>query len=131
MIEKEIKVPEGKIKGKIFFQIEQPHQGGSTSFFIADISIKQLTENNENNIKDFGYYLFVKNSSLYFGEPFNYKDKKTGLDINRDEIKIIMDMKANTVKFIINDEDESDDENDKGLEYKNIPIEKPLFPTIL
>ena len=131
MIEKEIKVPEGKIKGKIFFQIEQPHQGGSTSFFIADISIKQLTENNENNIKDFGYYLFVKNSSLYFGAPFNYKNKKTDLYINKDEIKIIMDMKEKTLKFIINEEGESDDENDKGSEYKNIPIEKPLFPTIL
>ena len=131
LIEKEIKVPEGKIKGKIFFQIEQPHQGGSTSFFIADISIKQLTENNENNIKDFGYYLFVKNSSLYFGAPFNYKNKKTDLYINKDEIKIIMDMKEKTLKFIINEEGESDDENDKGSEYKNIPIEKPLFPTIL
>ena len=40
---KDITVPEGKMKGKIFFQIEQAHQGGSTSFFIAGVSIKQLS----------------------------------------------------------------------------------------
>ena len=131
LTEKDITVPEGKIKGKIFFQIEQAHQGGSTSYFIADISIKQLSQNNENIIKDYGYYLFLKNSSIFFGEPFNYNYKKTGLNINKEEIKIIMDLKEKTLKFILNEQSESIDENNKGFEYKNIPIEKPLFPTIL
>ena len=131
LTEKDITVPEGKIKGKIFFQIDQAHQGGSTSFFIADISIKQLSQNNENNKTDFGYYLFLKNSSLFFGEPFNYNNKKTSLILNKDEIKIIMDMKEKTFKFILNEQSESIDKNNKEFEYKDIPIEKPLFPTII
>ena len=34
-----------------------------------------------------------------------------------------MNMKKRTLKFIINDED-------KGDSYKNIPIDKPLFPAV-
>ncbi len=35
-----------------------------------------------------------------------------------------MDMKKRTLKFIINNED-------KGDQYTDIPIDKPLFPAVL
>lgn len=38
-----------------------------------------------------------------------------------------MDMKKRTLKFIIDNEDK----NDNDSLYNNIPIEKPLFPTLL
>jgi len=42
-----------------------------------------------------------------------------------------MDMKEKTFKFILNEQSESIDKNNKEFEYKDIPIEKPLFPTII
>ena len=47
----------------------------------------------------------------------------TNLSKVRDEIKIIMDMNKRTLKFIINNED-------KGVSYTNIPIDKPLTPAV-
>ena len=35
-----------------------------------------------------------------------------------------MDMNKGTLKFIIDNED-------KGVSYKNIPLDKPLFPAVL
>ena len=124
---KDIKVPEGKIKGKFFFQIEQPHIGGTTSFFIADISIEELN----NNKSMVGNYLFLKNSKLFSGAPFNYKNKKTDLKIINDEIVIIMDMKEKTLKFIIDKEIEINYEDSKNICYKDIQVDNPLFPTVL
>ena len=124
---KDIKVPEGKIKGKFFFQIEQPHIGGTTSFFIADISIEELN----NNKSMVGNYLFLKNSKLFSGAPFNYKNKKTDLKIINDEIVIIMDMKEKTLKFIIDKETEINYEDSKNIYYKDIQVDNPLFPTVL
>ena len=37
---------------------------------------------------------------------------------------IIMNMKKRTLRFIINNEDRCDS-------YKNIPIDKPLFPAVM
>ena len=41
-----------------------------------------------------------------------------------DEITVIMNMKKKSLKFIINDED-------KGDSFTNIPIDKPIFPSVL
>ena len=128
LAQKDIKVPEGKIKGKFFFQIEQPHIGGTTSFFIADISIEELNNKNKSNV---GYYLFLKNSKLFSGAPFNYKNKKTDLKIINDEIVIIMDMKEKTLKFIIDKDIEINHEDSKNIYYKDIQVDNPLFPTVL
>ena len=127
MAMKDIKVPEGKIKGKFFFQIQQPHQGGTTSFFIADILIQELN----NNKSIVGYYLFLKNSKLFSGAPFNYKNKKTELKIIDDEVVIVMDMKEKTLKFIIDKENDNIHEDSKNIYYKDIQIDNPLFPTLL
>ena len=41
-----------------------------------------------------------------------------------DEITVIMNMKKKSLKFILNDED-------KGDSFTNIPIDKPIFPSVL
>ena len=70
-----------------------------------------------------GWYLSCDNSKLYSGPPFKYDCLKTNLSKVKDEIIVVMNMKKRTVKFIINNED-------KGDSYKDIPIDKPLFPAV-
>ena len=60
-----------------------------------------------NNIN--GWYFYCFNSTLYSGKPHNYKNKQTNLD------KIDKD-------FISKNKIES---------YYNIPLDKPLYPSIL
>ena len=125
---KDVRVPLGKQRGRFFFEIDQAHEGGPTSWFIADISIYQIDNNYKNkDDNNFGYYLYLKNSTFYSDIPFNYRDKKTNLKKIEEEVTIIMDMKKRTLKFIIDNEDK----NDNDSLYNNIPIEKPLFPTLL
>ena len=70
-----------------------------------------------------GWYFFCYNSTLYSGSPHNYSNKGTNLSKVNDEITIVMNMNKRTLKFIINDED-------KGESYTDIPIDKPLFPSV-
>ena len=71
-----------------------------------------------------GWYFYCENSTLYSGPPFNYSSLKTNLSKVNDEVVIVMNMKKKTLKFIINNED-------KGISYNNIPIDKPIFPAVL
>ena len=71
-----------------------------------------------------GWYFYCENSLLYSGPPFYYFDKESGLNNVDDEITVIMNMKKKSLKFIINDED-------KGDSFTNIPIDKPIFPSVL
>ena len=72
-----------------------------------------------------GWYLECSISSLCSGPPHNYRDYK-GFNLGsiKDEVIIIMNMEKRTLKFIIDNED-------KGDQYTDIPIDKPLFPTVL
>jgi len=76
------------------------------------------------SIYNYGWYYYCYNSSLYSGPPHNYVNKETNLNIVQDEIKIIMNLKDKTLKFII-------DNVDKGESYSNIPIDIPLAPVVL
>ena len=82
---------------------------------------------NSSNYTVCGWYLFCfydyLNPKLYSGPPHKYNRKETNLSKINDEIIIIMNIQAGTLKFIINNED-------KGDSYKDIPIDKPLFPAI-
>ena len=72
-----------------------------------------------------GYYLECSISTLCSGPPYNYNDYKGfNLPAVKDEVILIMDMDKRTLKFIINNED-------RGDQYTNIPIDKPLFPAVL
>ena len=61
---------------------------------------------------------------LWSGPPNNYQDKETNLKYQKKEIVIVMNIKKRTLKFIIDGED-------KGDSYQNIPLDKPLFPSVL
>ena len=76
------------------------------------------------SIYNYGWYLFCYDSTLYSGPPHNYLHKETNLDKVQDEIKIIMNMKQKTLKFIIGNVD-------KGESFSNIPIDIPISPAIL
>ena len=124
---KDVKVPPGKQKGKLYFQIDQPHEGGSTLWLIADISISQINNNKNNDNNNYGYYLYLRNSNFYSDFPFKYRNKKTNIKKIENEVTIVMDVKKRELKYIINNEDK----NNNDPLYTNIPIEKPLYPTIL
>ena len=72
---------------------------------------------------NYGWYLDCSNSCLYSGPPHNYSGKKTNLNHVKDEVIISLDMKNQSLKFII-------DDKDNGESYSNIPIDKPLTPVV-
>jgi len=76
------------------------------------------------SIKNFGWYYNFINGTLYSGEPHNYQGKYINLKIKNDEIIIVMNMKKRTLKFRNNKEDKEDS-------YLDIPLDKPIFPSIL
>ena len=122
---KKVKVPSGKMKGKIYFQIEQGWTGGSTSWAIFDISIyekeRKEIRKNENKI-NCGYFMYLHNSSLFSGYPHCYFNKKMNLKKIKEEITIIIDMKERRLIF--------QNQGDEIL-YKDIILDKQLFPTLL
>ena len=83
-----------------------------------DFDINSATENNS------GWYFACDNSKLYSGQPHNYSGLSTNLKKVKDEITIVMDMNKGSMKFIIDNED-------KGDQYTNILLDKPLSPAIL
>ena len=74
--------------------------------------------------KNFGWYYCCYDGQLYSGPPQKYSGYNNNLKSKRNEIKVIMNMKKKTLKFIIDNED-------MGDSYNNIPIDKPLFPSVL
>ena len=79
---------------------------------------------NSSNHHNCGWYLNCYNSTLYSGPPHNYNGVRTELGKVLDEIVVSMDMKTGNLKFLINNED-------KGDQYINIPLDKPIYPAVL
>ena len=80
--------------------------------------------NNELHLFKNGWYIDCNDSTLYSGPPHKYMRKKSNLNQVKDEITVVMNMNKGTLKFIINNED-------KGEAYTNIPIDKPLTPSVI
>ena len=74
--------------------------------------------------KNYGWYYYCWNGCLYSGPPHNYQNKDINLKSKTNEIKIVMNMKKRTLKFIIDNED-------KGESYTDIPLDKPISPSVL
>ena len=73
----------------------------------------------------YGWYLYLRDFSLWSGAPHNYDGAKTKFnEIKNGEIIVVMNMIKGTLKFIIDDED-------KGESYINIPMDKPLSPAVI
>ena len=66
----------------------------------------------------------IINGTLYSGPSHNYQDEGTNLKYKRNEVIVVMNMKKRSLKFIIEGED-------KGDSYIYIPLEKPIFPSVL
>jgi len=75
-----------------------------------------------------GWYISCFTSNLYSGPPHYYYMKETNLKRVEDEITIIMNMSKGTLKFIIDNEDDDDNE---GETYTNIPLDKSLIPAVI
>ena len=68
--------------------------------------------------------IIIVNSKLYSGPPHNYQGKGISLKYKKNEVIVVMNMKKRSLKFIIEGED-------KGDCYTDIPLEKPIFPSVL
>ena len=115
-LDKSIEIHSWKIKIKKSFN-SNPMIGISTNDF--DINYFSVEEG-----KIIGWFYSCFMGKLYSGPPHNYKDKNLNLKFNPREITVVMNMKKGSLKFIIDGED-------KGEAYKNIPLDKPLYPSVL
>ena len=90
---------------------------------VATIDFDMNSASWESN-KNYGWYYYCYNGTLYSGPPHNYQNKSTNLKYEFNEITVIMNMKKRTLKFIINNED-------KGDAFTDIPLDKPISPSAL
>ena len=67
------------------------------------------------------FYLY--SNSLYSGPPYNYNGKRKKAKSAKEEITLIMNMKEQILKFLL-------DNRDFNICYNDIPIDKPLYPAI-
>ena len=74
--------------------------------------------------KNRGWYYNCINGTLYSGPPQYYRGKSINLKLINNEITVIMNMKAGTLKFL-------NGKDDRGDSYTDIPLDKPIFPSIL
>ena len=70
-----------------------------------------------------GWFFYLYDLRLYSGPPHNYRNKGTEFNDFANEIILVMNMNKRSLKFILNNVD-------KGEQYKDIPIDKPLFPAV-
>ena len=90
---------------------------------VATIDFDINSASYESN-KNYGWYYYCYNGQLFSGPPHNYQNKSTDLKTKKNEITVIMNMKNRTLKFIIDNED-------KGNIYTDIPLDKPISPSVL
>ena len=95
----------------------------STDNFHYYLGVATSDFNINANYSHCGWYLYVYNQRLYTSNENNIANKNFKADIPKSEIKILMNMKERTLKFII-------DGKDNGIAFKDIPLDKPLYPAI-
>ena len=88
------------------------------------VGVAPIDFDNKSPTFNYGWYYYCYSSSFYSGPPHNYINKKTNLKKPKKEIKLIMNMKKRSLKFII------DNENNDNGEFTNIPIDKYLVPVV-
>jgi len=70
-----------------------------------------------------GWYLYVWGKNLSTPYSSNIANKNFKAKKAKNEVMLVMNMKERTLKFII-------DEEDNGIAFKDIPVDKPLYPAI-
>ena len=87
-----------------------------------DFNIQQM-DNTDFAKNICGWYFYCYDLKLYSGPPHNYINKSNGITDFSNEIILVMNMNKRTLKFIVNN-------IDKGEQYEDIPIDKPLYPVV-
>ena len=87
----------------------------------SDFDFNRASYETKNN---FGWYYHWGCGALYSGPPQNYQGKTTNLKYKKNEVIVVMNMKKRSLKFIIEGED-------KGDSFIDIPLDKPIFPSVL
>ena len=95
----------------------------STNYYIMVGVVTIDFDINKSKYTNCGWHYYCESSSLFSSAPYNYNNKSTNLKKVKNEITVVMDMNKRSLKFIIDNED-------KGESYKDIPIDKPIFPSI-
>ena len=80
-------------------------------------------DNTDFNLNICGWFFYFYDMRLYSGPPHNYRNKGSEINNCTDEITLVMNMNKRSLKFMVNN-------IDKGEQYKDIPIDKPLFPAV-
>ena len=116
------------IKGENILETQKIHKWKisllNTKSKLIMVGITQDEQNlnpSLNNIN--GWYFYCFNSTLYSGKPHNYKNKIASSEKIIKDIFIIFDMNKGNLDFIMN--------NKKIEGYIGIPLDKPLYPSIL
>jgi len=89
------------------------------------VGVAPIDFDNKSSTYNYGWYYYCHSSSFYSGPPQNYIGKETKLKKPKKEIKLIMNMREGSLKFIIDNEN-----NDNGDLYTNIPTDKYLVPVV-
>ena len=92
-------------------------------YFHYYLGIATSDFNINENYRHCGWYLYVWNQRLYSQNQDNIAIKDFNADVPKNEVKIVVNMKERTLKFII-------DGKDNGIAFKDIPLDKPLYPAI-
>ena len=95
----------------------------STDNFHYFLGVATSDFNIKENYDHCGWYLYVWNQELYTSNQNNIANKNFKAEFPKNEVKIVMNMKEGTLKFII-------DGKDNGIAFKDIPLDKPLYPAI-
>jgi hypothetical protein len=77
---------------------------------------------NSSSYSNNGWYFYCYSSTLYSGDHNNIS-RKTNLPKVKEEIKIVMDMRRRSLKFIVDNED-------KGDSYIGLFTNKPFIPVV-
>ena len=70
-----------------------------------------------------GWFFYLYDLRLYSGPPHNYRNKRTEFNDFSNEVTLVMNMNKRSLKFMLNN-------IDQGEQYKDIPIDKPLYPAV-
>ena len=87
----------------------------------SDFDINSSSYGLENNK---GWYYYCWDGTLFSGPPHNYQRKNINLQYKKNEVTVLMNIKKGTLKFIL-------DKEDKGISYDNIPLDKPIYPSVI
>ena len=88
----------------------------------SDFNAEKI-DSNDFTLNLSGWFFYCYDLRLYSGPPHNYKNKSSEINDYSNEIILVMNMNRRSLKFIINN-------IDKGEQYNDIPINKPLCPAV-